>query len=483
MNTVFASKFIVILKTLSEEELKTFEIWLKSPWCNSNKNLIRLFERIKKYYPQFDNQKLTKEKLFQQILPNGKFSHRRMNNLFSEGYLAAEKFIVLQNLSRNENLQKDLLTKEFQKRHLDDWFFRDGNKEINRLENKIVKDWEDHLDLLRLHRRIYHHPYQNSRMQPGGATIVKMGEQLDLVYLLEKAAIINEKIFRNRILKNENHEVEEELKKWKVASEGIEHPAIHLYTIRFSYTEENMIAKYADLRDDFFKTYTELNDKDQRIHLLSLSNDVNYLLRKNLLQLEEVLNIYKFGFLSKILPIDGNLTGITYSSVISISNSLKDFDYSEKFIKLNTDFLSPEVKGDARSWAIAHTAYRKGKLEDSLNILLTKNFKVFYFELLSKVLNLQVYFDLYLKDDSYQEYLFDFCNAFEKKILREKLLSQVKKESLSRFIQRSRELVKLSSEIELNEEKLKTFLTREKNIEARSWLLQKRDEILNTAKK
>ena len=101
----------------------------------------------------------------------------------SAGYLAAERFVIFNNLAQNQNLQKDLLTQELQNRHLEGWFFRDAQKEIDRLEDKPIKDWEDHLDLLRIHRRVYHHPNQSPRMKPGGQTIVEMGQQLDLVYL------------------------------------------------------------------------------------------------------------------------------------------------------------------------------------------------------------------------------------------------------------------------------------------------------------
>ena len=93
--TLFNTKFFQIIKTFSPTELKAFEYWLKSPWANSNKNLIRLLEKVIKYHPDFDNKKLTKEKLFKQILPNGKFSDRRMNNLLSEGFLAAERFLII----------------------------------------------------------------------------------------------------------------------------------------------------------------------------------------------------------------------------------------------------------------------------------------------------------------------------------------------------------------------------------------------------
>ena len=147
--------------------------------------------------------------------------YTQMNNLLSEGYLAAERFLVFQNLSHNQNLQKNLLTKELQGRSLDEWFFRDIEEEVERLEELPVKEWEDHLQLYQLHRRIYHHPSQSRRMQPGELTIVKMDEELDLLYLLEKAAIITEKTFRNRIIKNENHDIDRDLRLWQVERENI----------------------------------------------------------------------------------------------------------------------------------------------------------------------------------------------------------------------------------------------------------------------
>lgn len=119
MATLFETKFVRLLRTFDEPELKSFESWLCSPWCNSNKNLIRLVDRLKRHYPGFDDPKLTKKKLFRQVLPGGKFSHRRMNNLMSKGYLAAERFLIFQRFAGQESLQKHLLAREFQGRDLD----------------------------------------------------------------------------------------------------------------------------------------------------------------------------------------------------------------------------------------------------------------------------------------------------------------------------------------------------------------------------
>ncbi len=475
---LFNTKFFHTIQTFSPTELKSFELWLKSPWANSNKNLIRLLEKVAKHHPDFDNPKLTKAKLFKQILPNGKYSDRRMNNLLSEGYLAAERFMIFNNLSNNQNLQKDLLSQELQNRHLEDWFFRDINKEVVRLEAKTVKDWEDHLDLLRLNRRIYHHPNQNPRMLSGKQTIVKMGEQLDLVYLLEKAAIINEKIFRNRILKNENHEVDKELKIWLVASEELEHLAIELYRMRFNYAEETMLEQYFELRAVFLERYEELNEKEQKVHLMSLLNDTTLFIRKNLIDIRESLPLYKLGLSTKILLYRDKLVFNYFVIIVSASNYDKDFTFSDYFIKSYSQKLDKNFQKDGQTWAIAHTAYYKGNFTFCQDTLLDYNFKNIYFQLISKLLLTQVYFDLFLRDSTYQFYLFNYFDSFEKWITREKFRSQLVKKSYLRFVQICRTLAKSHNELAFNKEKIEKLIENENNLQAAKWIKNKILEII-----
>lgn len=476
--SIFASKFVQTIKTFSEDDLKSFDLWLRSPWCNTNKNVPKLFDKLKKYYPVFDNPKLTKEKLFKQVLPNGKFSDRRMNNLLSEGYLVAKQFLIFNNFSKNQNLQKDLLTQELQNRHLEDWFFRDIQKEIDRLEAKPVKDWEDHLDLLRLHRRVYHHPNQKPRMQSGEQTIVEMGKQLDLVYLLEKAAIINEKIFRKRIYKNENHDIESELKIWMAASGKIEQLAIEFYRMRFTYREETMLEQYFKLREFFLDNYKELNDKEQKIHLMSLVNDSALLIRKKQLDITELLPIYKLGIQSRII-IDGiKLSYNHYTAIVSISNYKGDFSYTEKFIEDYTDKLDKQFQLDGFKWAKAHTTYYQENYDTCINILLTHNFKEIYFKFISRLLTIQVYFDLYLQDDSYHFSFLNYLDSFEKWLNREQFRSAASKKGYLRFVQITRTLAKHYAAIIFQADKVERLLNNENNIQALNWLKKQIEKII-----
>ena len=57
------SKLINILKTFSPEEIKLFEKFLASPFHSSGKNCIPLFRSMKKYYPEFDTDKISYENL------------------------------------------------------------------------------------------------------------------------------------------------------------------------------------------------------------------------------------------------------------------------------------------------------------------------------------------------------------------------------------------------------------------------------------
>ena len=482
MVSAFSSKYFEILKTLSESELKSLDSWLNSSWCNSNKNLITLLDKVKKYYPDFNNDRLTKERLFKQVLPKGKYSDRRMNNLLSEGYQATEKFIIFQKLSQDKKLQKDLLSQEFQGRHLEDWFFRDIQKEITRLEEKEVKDWEDHLDLLRLSRRMYHHPNQNPRMQSGGETIVKMGEQLDLVYLLEKAAIINEKIVRNRIVKAENHEIEAELEKWRCACKNIQHPALIFYKMRFAYTEENRAEQYFKIKKAFLEQYETLNLKEQKIHLINLLNDTALLVKRSKIAITELFPLYKLGLETEIILHQGTLTRSNYSSIVVVSNTKHEFSFTQKFIKEYTCKLEENIREEAREWANAHTAYYQENYDECLNILVKYNPKDIIFQRIGKFLTIQVYFDLYLTDASYQEYTLSYLDAVEKWIRREKLISDKIKKSYISFIQVCRVLIKTVGDVDMNRKKIASLLDKEDNIQGLEWLNRKISHVLSLKK-
>lgn len=89
-----------------------------------------------------------------------------------------------------------------------------------------------------------------------------------------------------------------------------------------------------------------------------------------------------------------------------------------------------------------------------------------------------MYFDLYLKDDSYQAYLFSFFDAFEKWLGREKVWSGSARTSFLRFVQKCRQLARYYGDADFKPDKVKKLLDDERNVQALNWLNQKKEEIL-----
>lgn len=475
---LFSSKFVKLIKAWNEEEIKSFELWLRSPWCNSNKNLIRLMDRMKKYHPDFNDSKVTKEKLFAKILPNGKYSDRRMNNILSEAYLAAEKFMVFQRFEKEQSLQKDLLTQEFQSRYLDDWFFRDIQKEIDRLEKKEVKDWEDHLDLFRMYRRVYHHPDANMRMSEVGKNVFnKMSEEIKIIYLLEKAINISESLSRNRMLKDQSYLVGKEKRSWLEVSENVKNDSIELYRLRFIESEDPVI-KFFKIKEQYLSSCNNLNSREDKIHLLSLLNDCLILIKKGQLEISESLPLYKLGLERRSLLSNGILSRTTFTAIVTTSNSIGDFRFTKKFINNYVNKLEEDVQDDCYYWALGHTAYWEGNLEDCLEILQKRDFKVNYFQLITKVLRTQAYFDIALIDSSYESYLFNFFDTFEKWLNREKVWSVSVKKSFLSFVQIARAMAKQYFEIEFNRRKVEDLFSKERSIQALNWLTIRKEKII-----
>jgi len=478
-----AIKFFTILRTFSPEELKSFEIWLNSSWCNSNKNLSALLKHTKKYHPTFELKKLSKEKLFRKILPTGKFSDRRMNNILSEGFLAAEKFLIFNNLHNDHELQKKLIIKEHALRKLDEWFMKESTKEITRLEEKEVKDWEDHLSLLIYHRQIYRQPSNKFRQVPGSQLVIKMSEALNLFHLLELAALINEKIFRNRLLQNENHEISNVLNHWRGLTKGVENISLNLYHIRFEYNEDNLIEKFNEYKETLFRDYKLLNTIDQKLHYYSLTNDISYLVKRRLFEVKDLLPIFKFGLNSEILIENGMITEKVFTSIVFSSNVGNDHEWTLKFIDKYWNRLSSKNKSSAREWAYAHTEYNRGEVKKALDILVAHDFKTFYYLRMTKMLSMQCYFDLFLRDETYHTFLFNLFDSYEKYLSRDNNQSIVAKKSWIQMVQKARMLAKYFLEEKFQKDKVENLLQEVGTIQAPGWLTRKIKQIISLREK
>ena len=63
------TKTIEIINTFSPEELKAMSVFIKSPYFNSNKNLVKLYEALRKSIPLIKENKVSEEDIFRKVCP------------------------------------------------------------------------------------------------------------------------------------------------------------------------------------------------------------------------------------------------------------------------------------------------------------------------------------------------------------------------------------------------------------------------------
>lgn len=136
---MISSKPIEIINTLTPPELKEMSAFVKSPYFNSNKNLARLFEAIKKELKQLTvGGELSEESLFRKVFPGKTYNYGIMKNLLSALASLLEEFLLINAIRTkpiNRFRNRILLADEYDTRRLDRYY----DKTISKVSADIEK--------------------------------------------------------------------------------------------------------------------------------------------------------------------------------------------------------------------------------------------------------------------------------------------------------------------------------------------------------
>jgi hypothetical protein len=113
------SKVIDVLKTFLPDELKRFKEFVYSSFHNRNKNVIKLFDLLKKYHPEFESEKLEKEKIYKKFFPEKQYNDVVIRILISDLLKLSEEFLSYINFQKKPLEEIKYLLNELKERKLD----------------------------------------------------------------------------------------------------------------------------------------------------------------------------------------------------------------------------------------------------------------------------------------------------------------------------------------------------------------------------
>jgi hypothetical protein len=125
------SSLVEILRTFSKKDIAKFEDFVKSPYHNKKSNVVKLFLAIRKFAPEFDDTKLTKEEAWKKIFPAKNYNYGIMKNLIHDLTKLAEIYLSHENFNTGLNHDRHLLDSLFHRQ-----LFRSFNLKLKNFDLK-----------------------------------------------------------------------------------------------------------------------------------------------------------------------------------------------------------------------------------------------------------------------------------------------------------------------------------------------------------
>lgn len=485
---------ITLLKTFSENEIKSFRKYLKSPSTKSDRKVLDLYNYIVRVEPKFDPEQLSREIVFAKLFKGRRFNKKKLDNLYGALTRAAKNFLAF-NVKGDDKLEYLLnLSESYTNKSL----FSESNKineEIRKKMGMLTTPASDYaLKLRRLAHLEYTciiQEYNFEKISIGINNLFKaslLQFAFDYMYIkteMELTYLNYDKRIENEFIKSvfENINIEEWIKFYEKTN-YVSKLHLNLHNLKFkTILEPDNIHHYKDLKKLFLDNLKLLDRFDRWNFFLHLSNYAMLRADKNIEEfIEEALDILDKMFESNSFnPYkDQNLDVQLFRNTVLSCNTVKEADWLQKFIEKYSGFLPPEHRANMTNYANAHLYSLRKEFIKSLDYSTSIKDQFFFLKIDVDMMSLRNYFEL-------GEYVsaLDELNSFRRFILKNRNLAESYKSDLLVFLKYYESLVTIIFDINLKTkekkakmQKLRNEIISRKDVLSGIWLIKKIDALI-----
>lgn len=486
------SKTIDFLKVLTENELNSFKQFLYSPYFNKNQKIIKLFEYLIKFYPDFENEELTKENLFKLLFPQKNYKDNEIRRNLSDLLSLGKNFLVHERLSGSNKFEKViLLLEELSNKRLDKLFNIESDKikRSYRAINEIEQDY--FLNNYRLEEQYINH---NLRMGQPKINVEPTVNSLTylICYALITALKINQNILVDKISfgsageKNtgiiflQSIDFNNILEYLKYSNPSF-YPIIAIYYYRTMIAADNDDDNeyYMMLKKQIEKNISNFSRREKYNLMLFLENSCAQKIHTGKTEYrQELFNVHKKMLESGLYTYSeaSNFNPIRFRMIVNNTIILKEFEWTEEFIKIFSKSLPYENREVLYSYTLALTKFKQGDFQESINLISKTKTDTPILKYDIRTLKLQLYYELRHISESF--YLID---SYKHTIHSDTSSPEWSVKRFTEFINILQKLLKItekglnkSGEVEILMKEIET----NKEICEKLWLLDKLQEIV-----
>lgn len=431
-------KIIDVLRSFSKKDLRRFNEFVKSPFFNKNNNNVRLLDSLSKFHPAFSGRKLNTENIFREIFPGEAFNYKKLNNIISDLYLLAERFLIQTDFESGEKCNKKGLLKQLRLKQLYRIYEQVYAAYLKKLVSQKYVDEEHFLRLYELNDEYLWY-----------ATIKKPNTELNILQAefdnFIKYALTRILRFYSLMLHEKNQsnvsynltffrEITEHMKK-----NNYHEPIINLFATTVFLLETKDVKYYTELKtikEKFFKSFSfevqeliHIHLYDYAAYMVNFKCDDSY--NRDMFEIHYEMINEKF-----INP--NRLLFPNFMNIVKIACRVGEYDYTEKFIRDFSASIPENEKTNVLNFCYGTLEFYKGNFNEALRCLSKTNFRNFIFKVQVKILHLQICYKLGLTEQALTA-----IDTFRHYLSREENLLNEHREAYGMFLKLVSEMINL----------------------------------------
>lgn len=432
------SKLIDLLKTFPAKELREFGEFVASPFFNKNEELTRFYEYLRSQAPAFPDKKLERTYVFKQLYPKHAYDEKQLNYLMSFLLKLAEQYIGYSHFKADEVLEKEHTLASYDERGLEKHYQFILNQVERGLEQHPLRNTEFYLQQYLL-ADISNKHFLKQKVRKYDDRLQIASDNLDQFYLARKLYYCCEMLDRKKSIAAE-YEIKfvDEVKRYVELSTDVHTPAVSVYYTVLRMLEDEAATDFEDLKQLIAEHSNKFTLADlQEIYSYALNFCIRKVNKGDQQYLEELLQLYQSALKDNILMEDDYLSPWSYKNIVGVGLRLRNFEWTEHFIREYNNRLAPEFRDNALHYNLAELNYYRREFGKALEYLNQVEFSDVYYSLDSKKMMLKIYYELEEVDA-----LFSLISSFKMYIKRSKLVSAHNREGYQNFVHLLGQLVK-----------------------------------------
>jgi hypothetical protein len=481
---MFKSPIIKILKTFSKQDLKEFGLFVRSPFFNTNQSVIKLFEQIKKYHPEFDDKIQGKELLFEKTFGKIKYDDSFMRVTVFRLLELAKEFLIHRNLKRNDLLKDVILLDELNYCELYDVILRS----ISDLEKKTdkIKVRDDQLYFFK-----YRMEYFKNEVKAKDTKLITYKDALTEDLMLEQRNLniyffINSLKFFQFFLNQKDFVVNASgypefvnnvLEYLETNNEYLNVPTLKTYYLLIKLISKKDNKYFYELKDLLLLEEKDVLGYLEKFNIIAvLRNYAHSKLNEGDLSFKDsIFEITKYSIDKDILSNTESSRYISetrFMNLVWTATVSKQLDWLEEFINKFKNRIEPDKRQYVLAYSKAVLEFERGNNSNALEMLAKSGpIKNVFYKAAIKQLTLMNYYEL-----KWFIPAAELLDAYRHFVKTDKLLPDTYILRCNTFINYFSKLLKMNDDIKSNGHEISKLISDLKST-SQTWLLRKAQEL------